>query len=381
MTGDGTGAASSPGGRAAASAPVLWPGLDGAAQRRFRLVVLGDVMIEARADLPGVRFADVAADRLAYAPARAVVAGTAVNMARCATGYFRRVAVLGKIGDDAFTPVIRRELRRMGVRDLLCVEPGAPNGVAMMLRDGAAHPDAVPPADGREAAGDGPAGRAADWRAEPPGDNREDGRGGPTGQGADGRRGVRLLVVDDQGPGRRLTESEVRRAGRAIRHADALFADGYALLAPVSRAALRAAVQVAREAGTLVAFDLVPHDIDRRLPAAEAMPVLEAADVVITEVPTLARLLGLPVPCDAAGVREMLPALDRTVRGRPLWLLRHGPSALEDVVAYRREHVLMEYPSGYGPRVRRTGFGDRLAAGELYWWLSLRSSGGAPGSR
>ncbi|GLZ10915.1 hypothetical protein Acsp04_11500 [Actinomadura sp. NBRC 104425] len=355
MTGDCSGAAPSPGGRAvspggraAASSPVAWPGLDGAAERRFRLVVLGDVMIEARADLPGVRFADVAADRLAYAPARAVVAGTAVNMARCAAGYFRRVAVLGKIGDDAFTPVIRRELRRMGVRDLLCVEPGAANGVAVMLRDG----------------------------AEPPARGRGDGRGGP-----DGRRGVRLLVVDDHGPGRRLTESEVHRAAPAIRRADALFADGYALLAPVSRAALRAAVRIAREAGTLVAFDLVPHDVDRRLPAAEAVPVLEAADVVITEVPTLARLLGLPVPCDASGVRDMLPVLDRMVGGRPLWLLRHGPSSLEDVVAYRREHVLVEYPTGYGPGVRRTGFGDRLAAGELYWWLSLRSSGGVPGRR
>ncbi|GAA4129427.1 hypothetical protein [Actinomadura keratinilytica] len=356
MSGDRSGPASSPGGRplspggrAAASSPVARPGPAGAAERRFRLVVLGDVMIEARADLPGVRFADVAADRLAYAPARAVVAGTAVNMARCAAGYFRRVAVLGKIGDDAFTPVIRRELRRIGVRDLLCVEPGAANGVAVMLREGA-----EPPAHGRS---------------------------GPDGRGADGRRGVRLLVVDDHGPGRRLTESEVHRAAPAIRRADALFADGYALLAPVSRAALRAAVRIAREAGTLVAFDLVPHDVDRRLPAAEAVPVLEAADVVISEVPTLARLLGLPVPCDAAGVHDMLPVLDRAVQGRPLWLLRHGPSSLEDVVAYRREHVLLEYPTGYGPGVRRTGFGDRLAAAELYWWLSLRSGGGAPGRR
>ncbi|MFC7733566.1 PfkB family carbohydrate kinase [Actinomadura keratinilytica] len=147
MSGDRSGPASSPGGRplspggrAAASSPVARPGPAGAAERRFRLVVLGDVMIEARADLPGVRFADVAADRLAYAPARAVVAGTAVNMARCAAGYFRRVAVLGKIGDDAFTPVIRRELRRIGVRDLLCVEPGAANGVAVMLREGPSRP-------------------------------------------------------------------------------------------------------------------------------------------------------------------------------------------------------------------------------------------------
>lgn len=357
MTGPGAGVASSPGspdppdGAAAVHPPVRWPGLDGAAERRFRLVVLGDVMIEARADLPGVRFTDLAADRLAYAPARAVVAGTAMNMARCATGYFRRVALLAKIGDDAFTPVIRRELRRMGVRDLLCVEPGAANGVSVMLRDGTGRPDAV----GVEG-------------------------GGPVGRDALGP-GVRLLVVDDQGPGRRLTEDDVRRAAPAIRRADVLFADGYSLLAPASRGALRAALDVARRGGTLVAFDLVPHDIDRRLPAAEAAPVLGSVDVVITEVPTLARLLGLPVPSTPAEVREMLPALDRRVGGRPLWLLRHGPTSLEDVVAYRRGQVLVEYASGYGPGVRRTGFGDRLAAGELYWWLSSRCGERLPGIR
>ncbi|MGH3240494.1 MAG: hypothetical protein ACRDNL_08940, partial [Spirillospora sp.] len=115
--------------------PAEWPGLDGADERRFALFVLGDVGIEVRATLPDVRFAEVDADRLTYAPARAMVAGTAVNMARAATRYFHRVGVLGKVGDDDFTPVIRRELRRIGADDHLRVEPGVPNGVSVMLRD------------------------------------------------------------------------------------------------------------------------------------------------------------------------------------------------------------------------------------------------------
>ncbi|TDD71439.1 hypothetical protein [Actinomadura rubrisoli] len=317
---------------ASARSPVRWPGLDGADERRFSLFVVGDVRIEARASLPGVRFTDLTADRLAYAPARAVVAGTAVNLARHATGYFRRVSVLAKIGDDDFTPVIRRELRRIGVRDRLLVEAGTANGVTIMLRDG-------PDRSGR-----------------------------PDGAGP----GVRLLVAEEDAPGRRLTESEVRAAAAGIRRADALFADGYALLAPASRAALHAAARVAREAGTLVAFDLVPHDIDARLPAIDVLPALAVADVVISEAPTLARVLGLPVPVGAGQVRDLLPALDRAVPGRPLWLLRFGATSLEHVLAHRRERLLMEYPTGYGADVERTGFGDRLASGELYWWLSAR---------
>ncbi|MBA8956268.1 PfkB family carbohydrate kinase [Actinomadura namibiensis] len=310
-----------------AGTPVDRPGLDGVVERRFGLVVMGDVRIEVRAALPEVRFTELTADRLTYAPARIMVAGTAVNLARRATGYFRRIAVTGKIGDDDFTPLIRRELRRLGVRDLLRAEPGAANAVSVMLRD--------------RATADGP--------------------------------GVRLLVAEEHAPSRRLTEADVRRAAGEIRRADVLFTDGYSLLSPISAAALRRAAAIARRAGTLVAFDVVPHDVDARLPAAEVTPVLELADIVITEAATVARLLGRPAPVEGGEVRELLPALDALVPGRPLWLLRFGPGCLERVLAHQRGRLELEYATGYGEGVERAGFGDRLTAGELYWWLSARS--------
>lgn len=304
--------------------PVEWPGLGGADERRFGLLIIGDVGIEVRASLPDVRFTELDSDRLSYAPARAMVAGTAVNLARCATRYFRRVGVLGKVGDDDFTPVIRGELRRIGVEDHLRVEAGGANGVAVMLRD------------------------------RPCG-------GGP---------GARLLVVRDDPPGRRLAEPEVRAASAGIAGADVLSTDGYALLSPVSRAALHAAARTARDAGTRVAFDLVPHDIDARLPAGAVLPMLALSDLVVSEAPTLARLLGRPAPFSGRQVRGLLPELDRAVPGRPLWLLRFGATSLERVLAYRRDELLLEYPTGYGEGVERAGFGDRLTVCELYWWLS-----------
>ncbi|MBO2452787.1 hypothetical protein J4573_37245 [Actinomadura barringtoniae] len=308
-----------------ASSPVRWPGLDGA-DRRFSLVVMGDVFIEVRAELPGTRFAAVTEDRLVYAATRATVAGTGVNLARTATRYFRRTALLAKVGDDDYTAVIRRELRRLRVRDLLRVEHHSTNGVAVMLRDQSPE------------------------------------------------RGVRLLVAGRDGPNRHLGETDVQGAASEIRRADVLFMDGYSLLAPDSRAALRAAARVAREAGTLVAFDLVPHDIDARLPATDVVPILELADVIITEAPSVARLLGRPEPVGSGEVRALLPALDRAVAGRPLWLLRFGATSLERVLAHQSERVRLEYPSGYGSGIERAGYGDRLAACELYWWLSALSS-------
>ncbi|WP_141576354.1 PfkB family carbohydrate kinase [Actinomadura sp. WMMA1423] len=304
--------------------PLERPGLDGAAQRRFALFVVGDAGMEVRASLPGVRFADLGADRLCYAPARLMAAGTAVNLARCAVGYFRRVDVLAKVGDDDHTGAIRRELRRIGAADRLVVEPGVPNGVSVMLRD-------------------------------------DQGGGGP---------GVRLLVVQDEPPARRLTAADVRAAAAGIEAADVLAVDGYSLLAADSREALHEAVRTARAAGTRVAFDVVPHDIDARLPASRVLPVLERADLVVSEAHTLARLLGHPPPDGGGEPRDLTPVLDRAVPGDPLWLLRFGPTSLERVLAHRRGRPPTGYSTGYTAGMRRAGFGDRLTACELYWWLS-----------
>ncbi|MEU8306466.1 PfkB family carbohydrate kinase [Actinomadura sp. NPDC048955] len=306
--------------------PLEWPGLDGAAERRHSLFVIGDAGIEVRASLPGVRFAEIGADRLCYAPARALTAGTAVNLARCAVGYFRRVEVLAKVGDDDYTEAIRRELCRIGAAHRLVVEPGVPNGVSVMLRDAAG--------------------------------------------GEEGGPGVRLLVAQDEPPARRLAAADVRAAAAGIEDADVLAVDGYSLLAPASREALHEAVRTARAAGTRVVFDVVPHDIDARLPASCVLPVLERADLVVSEAHTLARLLGHAPPAGGREPRDLPPVLDRAVPGGPLWLLRFGPTSLERVLVHQRGRPPQAYSTGYAPGTPRAGYGDRLTSCELYWWLS-----------
>lgn len=307
---------------------MQWPGLNGPPRPRFCLAVVGDVRIEFRTELADRRFTELTADHLAYTHARAIVAGTAINLARHAVGYFRAITVIGKIGDDAFTPVIRSCLRDLGVADRLSAEPGSPNGFSVMLRD----------------------------------------------RPVSGGRGARLLIAGEHAPSRRLSAADVRRSASAVERADVLFVDGYSLLGEVSRDGLRAAVRLARTAGTLVAFDLVPHDIDQRLPLEAVLPVLADADVIVTEAPTVAGLLGLPVPRDSAAAHALLPALDRALDRmadrRPLWLLRFGETHLEATLAYQRDRLLLEYPTGYRAGMRRTGYGDRLAVSELYWWLS-----------
>ena len=288
--------------------PVPRPGSP--QEPRFTLTVLGDVRIELRARI-SERFTSLDADRLVYAPLRPLVAGTAVNFARNAREHFKHIGVLGRIGEDSFTSVIRDALRDLGVTDLLHADPEQPNGCAVMLRD----------------------------------------------------PGARLLVAGERAP--RLTPADVHAGRDAIAASDLLVADGYALLEEGSREALLAAMDLARAHGTPVAFDLVPHDLPDRLSLRDVLPALELTDVVITEVPTLAGLLEDP---------SRLPGcLDDLTVHAPLWLLRDGPTAMEHVLAYQRGRPSLRYATGYRAGVtERTGFGDRLTADELYWWLSNR---------
>jgi sugar/nucleoside kinase (ribokinase family) len=291
---------------------------------QFSLAIIGDVRIEFRAQLRDRRFVDLTENHLSYTEAQGLVAGTAINMARCSVGCFRTVTVIGKIGNDAFTPVIQRSLHQLGVHDLLTVETGVANGFTMMLHDHAAHE----------------------------------------------RGSIRLLVASEATPSRLLSAVDVRRHTAVIEEVDVLFVDGYALLSPTSGAALRTAARIARSAGTLVAFDLVPHDIDARLPLAEILPALMDADVIISEASSMARLIGHQPVRDLAAVPALLAALDLIHEGRPLWLLRCGANNLEHAVAYRRNDLLLEYPTGYGADGELVGYGDRLAVSELCWWLS-----------
>lgn len=318
-------------GAAAAGSPLRLPGLaDATPCRCFALTVIGDVRLELRAHVPDRRFAELARDHFAYAPVQPVLSGTAINLARSASHFFQRVDLVAKIGDDAFTDGIRRQIHDLGLGGTLLVQPGMPNGFTLMLRDRPAAPD------------------AAD--------------------------GVRLLLASCPAPSLVLSPEDVELAAATLTRADVVFLDGYALLAPLSREALTIAARLARDAGAKVAIDLVPHDLDARMGLEQALPVLAAADVIVTEVATAARLFGLPVPVGFGEVMALPSLLDQRLPKQPLWLLRWGAGGIGNSLIYQRDGVLLGYETGYASLREKAGFGDWLTAGELYWWLSTEAS-------
>lgn len=298
--------------------------------RRYDVVVLGDVRIDIRAALRRNRFADIDTDTHEQVPIEVSVGGTAMGFARPAVRHVERVTLLGAVGRDSWTTLIRQACAEPGLVDRL-IETARPNGSVVMLRDR------------------------------------------PTG---DAPEGVRLLVAQSPAPYDDLDPAVVRAAAADIESGSALVVDGYALLSASSAAAVEVATALAADARVPIGFDIVPHRIDERLTLTELMPLLERSSLVWVEADTLARLLR-PAAREAATVRTaaeataLVESLPESLAGRHrTWFVRFGLGNMEETVAIAPGHHRMYYRTGYAQAAVTTGFGYVAAAAELKWWLT-----------
>jgi sugar/nucleoside kinase (ribokinase family) len=284
------------------------------------MTIMGDARIELRSRLPGLRFTDVNENRLEFEEITTTVSGTAVNLAVHAVDYFDPVVVVAKVGNDAFTPLITDFVLRAGAVPVLRVVPDAPNRATMVVRD------------------------------------RDDAR----------------LLVADPNQALAFAPEDVLGALTAITTADILVCDGYSMLTASSREAVAVATRAAQHHGGTVCLDLVPHDIDQRLDRCLLLSWLATADVVIAEGRTLGRLVGVPVPdpCTTSDALRLRMPLTTVTDRRPLWLIRHGQGDMDRTLAYRADDISFGYRTGYSSAAEKMGFGDRMAAAELYWWCS-----------
>lgn len=174
------------------------------------------------------------------------------------------VTWVSRIGDDAFGSLITRELRGEGVEVLAAVDPAARTG--LMVKE---------ELHGRP------------WRVR---------------YYRDGSAASRMSPADLDAPAVRA----------AITAARVLHVTGItAALGETARAAVRAAIEMARDAGVLVSFD-VNHRA-ALWPADRAAPILaelcSRADVVFAGVDEAALVLRRPDPTDARALARELAAL------------------------------------------------------------------------
>jgi sugar/nucleoside kinase (ribokinase family) len=149
----------------------------------------------------------------------------------------------------------------------------------------------------------------------------------------------RRLMVSDAGANTTLCESDVTAAMRAATAGAALLhVSGYLLVQDERRAVVLDLMAAARDAGTTVALDLVPHDLDRFVDTSAVLPkVLAGVDWLLAAECTARRVL------DVAG-EDILAQLSDG--GRSVAVYPHPSRAVVWHAGARHERSFDYHPGG-----------------------------------
>ena len=285
-----------------------------------KVAYLGTLKLDVLSKLSDARFSSPD-DIYELADVQIRVGGTATNFARAARGSFARVSVIAAIGDDPISGILESQLRAECDEAQLLRCEGVASAVVLNVR-------------------------------------------APSGQG--GSR--RLLVSSRVSPHMMLTASHVAACRKTITASNVLVADGYSLQHSTSREALETAFGIARQNGVGSVFDLVPHSLPGSMPAADVIPVLRAADIVIAEARTVAGLSENRWPLTAANEEELVSrarTAAMSLAGNATWILRYGFENMEDTLILREGRVLDVYQTGYRETSQKASFGDAQLVHEL----------------
>jgi sugar/nucleoside kinase (ribokinase family) len=287
---------------------------------------MGDLNVELTTTLDA-SFASLDRDCLTYRAVKTCVGGTAANLALAAKNFFGSVNVIGRVGADPFGELIVNGFAEQNVHFLCSPLDDKSTGLALYVRD-ATTANAM---------------------------------------------GVRLLVID-RGANPFIDVDEIEKHIEAIQTSDVFFVDGYCFLQQPRRQAAERAVQMAHDARVLVAFDLVPHDAHRFFSFDEVRPWLDQVDVIITEVRTIRRLMGLVSEDevhDPELVRDTLELLKAEFYQKYIQL-RFGVGNIEETLHSRPGRMPELRVNHYIDTPEPRGFGDRLSASEIAEYLADR---------
>jgi sugar/nucleoside kinase (ribokinase family) len=286
-----------------------------------RMLVIGDVMIDVVGSVQGISADEACAAGHSIADLRTRPSGTGVIAALAGretgipeVGLWASVGVEDGSRPDAGAIAVRSLLRSAGIRDLLRQEYSRPTGtVVCLLFDG----------------------------------------------------DQRLLLAN---PGANSVvcaaglPAEVRDFARG---SDLVYVSGYALQVPNRAAQVLQLLDLAVLNRATVALDLVPHRIDEVFP--DLRRVLDRADVLIGELPTLTRVCG--GSCDEGSDRDVELLAGQIVASRRSVLIRQ--SNHRELFATRAGSLIWS-DTGYAatPLGRQAGFLDQRAVRTIVRWLT-----------
>ncbi|MCU1410958.1 MAG: Sugar or nucleoside kinase, ribokinase family [Rhodoglobus sp.] len=252
---------------------------------------------------------------------KVAVGGTAGGFAESAGHLFEEFEAIAAIGDDRWSDEIEAHLRRHSARAHLHTIEGTPNATVLVVRS-------------------------------------QDGGGAPS---------RRLLVSSLVSPHRHLTADIVREYADVIHSADVFITDTYFLQSLTATEGLRAALEIARPSAAVSVLDLLPHSLPDTHTLAQVEPLIELADVIVSEARTL---VGLgagrwdPAPQDQEDLIARAREIVHRYGDSSTWIIRYGASHIENTAVKQPGRDWIEYCSLYRHADKR-GYGDKLLASDL----------------
>lgn len=178
--------------------------------------------------------------------------------------------------------------------------------------------------------------------------------------------GIRLIINNKHNANHALTMADVEENRPALASSRVVYVSGYCINdegAARYQATLRAMAEAsAGNPPPTVVFDVVPHRVYERLSFEQFRDCTSCVDILICEVATLRRFLGLGWMAEAVDEPMARATAELVSRYYPRMALRYGPSGcdheiLVDAAAGRIEHRA----TGHHQVADKRGYGDRLA--------------------
>lgn len=284
---------------------------------RYDLVVLGDVNMDyvVARSLPFTLSSVSENGLICWEDIDELPGGSGLNFCAFAAEAGYRSLMLGKVGSDSAGLAITDWLAARGIGVPRQWSDASPTGKAIIIRDSA---------------------------------------------------GIRLVVNNRDNANHSLSVADIEEDGPALTSCLVVYVSGYCVSSPATpryRATLQAMALAssAAEPPTVV-FDVVPHRIYERLTFGQFLECTRHVGIVISEVATMRRYLGLGSASEVIDEAMARKTAESIARYYPRMMLRYGPSGCDhEILIDATVGSLVHRATGHREIADKRGYGDRLA--------------------
>jgi sugar/nucleoside kinase (ribokinase family) len=197
---------------------------------------------------------------------------------------------------------------------------------------------------------------------------------GPTGKAIIMRDAsdIRLLINNKQNANQQLSLEDIEEHKNNIASCQILYISGYCIsdsAVPRFQATLKAmeyAKQANHQSSPVVVFDVVPHRIYEKMTFDEFLSYTKNVDILISEVSTMRRFLGLGSKSEVIDYNMAEDTLKKSALYYNRLILRFGATGCDEQIFWDgNTHGLLHNETGHKFAKDKRGFGDLLTLRSL----------------